>query len=200
MTLTRSAPIPALPKSCSTAQSVSPVASTSSTTTTDAPLGTTSSSISIRLSFEPLDAEDEIWDTGLTTETVAGGSLPESRISARGTLTRAANADADAVGTDPLALCPHRDLAQGVQPQGMSFGDGAHRCPGAFVAIQESDVFLQRLLKLPLRVERPPRLDWNARLESYEVRDFKLEVERADDAGTTERGDGRSVEGGNATA
>lgn len=113
---------------------------------------------------------------------------------------RAANADADAVGADPLALCPHRDLAQGVQPQGMSFGDGAHRCPGAFVAIQESDVFLQRLLKLPLRVERPPRLDWNARLESYEVRDFKLKVERADDAGTTERGDGRSVEGANATA
>lgn len=87
---------------------------------------------------------------------------------------RAANTDAAAVGTEPLAACPQRELAPGVQPQALSFGDGAHRCPGAFVAIQESDVFLQRLLALPLRIETPPRLDWNPRLESYEVRDFRV--------------------------
>lgn len=85
-----------------------------------------------------------------------------------------ANADAEAVGADPLGLCPHRDLAQGAQPQVLSFGDGAHRCPGAFVAIQESDVFLQRLLRLPLRFKRAPDLSWNEKLGSYEVRDFVL--------------------------
>ena len=113
---------------------------------------------------------------------------------------RAANADAAAVGAEPLNLCPHRELAQGAQPQAMSFGDGAHRCPGAFVAIQESDVFLQRLLRLPLRLEGTPRLDWNARLESYEVRDFKLTVEPMDDPRAHKRGEGQAAEGSSANA
>lgn len=105
----------------------------------------------------------------------------------------AANADDTAVGAEPLNLCPHRDLAKGVQPQVLSFGDGVHRCPGAFVAIQESDVFLQRLLRLPLRLEGTPHLDWNARIESYEVRSFKLAVEPE---ATPQQGKGQSATSG----
>ncbi len=90
---------------------------------------------------------------------------------------RAANADPAAVGDDPLQVCPHRHLAPRVQPPVHAFGDGAHRCPGAFIAIKESDVFLQRLLRLPVQVNTPPRIAWNDLIESYEVRDFLVTLE-----------------------
>jgi cytochrome P450 len=89
---------------------------------------------------------------------------------------RAANADPAAVGEEPLCLRPDRELTGGVQPGVLSFGDGAHRCPGAFIAMEESDVFLQRLLRLPLEVATPPRLAWNELIESYELRGFRLAV------------------------
>lgn len=89
---------------------------------------------------------------------------------------RAANADGSAVGAEPLRLCPDRDLASGVQPPVLSFGDGAHRCPGAAIAIQESDIFLSRLLRLPLRIVREPTLAWNDSIESYEVQGFAVEI------------------------
>ena len=92
---------------------------------------------------------------------------------------RAANLDTTAVGADPLAVCPRRDLAPGVQPPVMSFGDGVHRCPGASIAIQESDIFLTRLLRLPLRIVREPSVTWNDLIESYELRGFTVEVTSA---------------------
>ena len=91
---------------------------------------------------------------------------------------RTANADASAVGEEPLTLCPHRALSGGVQAQALSFGDGAHRCPGAFLAIHESDVFLHRLLSLPLRVVGTPELTFNELLMSYEIRDLLVEVQQ----------------------
>lgn len=90
---------------------------------------------------------------------------------------RAANTDPDAVGGAPLELHPERDLGRGVQPPVLSFGDGAHRCPGAFLAIQESDVFLHRLLRVPVRMQSAPHLTWNETLNSYELRDFEIEVQ-----------------------
>jgi cytochrome P450 len=89
---------------------------------------------------------------------------------------RAANADPAAVGEAPLSLRPERRLAPGVQPGVLSFGDGAHRCPGASLALQESDILLQRLLRLPLRIVTPPRLVWNDLIESYELRGFEVAV------------------------
>jgi cytochrome P450 len=57
----------------------------------------------------------------------------------------------------------------------MSFGDGHHRCPGATIAIQETDIFLRRLLALEgLRVARWPQLGWNPVAAGYELRDFVL--------------------------
>ena len=99
---------------------------------------------------------------------------------------RAANADPAAVGEDPLQLRPQRELGPGVQPAVLSFGDGAHRCPGAFIAIQESDVFLQRLLRLPLEVVSPPQLRWNELIESYELRGFRVAVAGEPSAGAPE--------------
>lgn len=95
---------------------------------------------------------------------------------------RTANADPAAVGEEPLAVCPHRPLPRGVQAQALSFGDGAHRCPGAFLAIHESDVFLHRLLALPLRMTGTPVMTFNQMLMSYEIRDFKVELDRRSEA------------------
>ncbi len=53
----------------------------------------------------------------------------------------------------------------------MSFGDGHHRCPGCYVALQETDVFLTRLLSLEgLRTEHKPSVSWNDLISGYELR------------------------------
>jgi len=90
----------------------------------------------------------------------------------------AANADEEAMGDSPDAVCPMRDRAD-MRPKvpefGLSFGDGSHRCPGAFVAIQESDIFLRKLLEVPgLRIEKTPDVSYFQIAEGYELRDFIL--------------------------
>lgn len=93
----------------------------------------------------------------------------------------AANADEQAMGTAPEAICPMRetaDMKPKVPEYGLSFGDGSHRCPGAYVAIQESDIFLQKLLALPnVRVESGPDVHFFRIAESYEVRNFIIAVD-----------------------
>jgi cytochrome P450 len=84
---------------------------------------------------------------------------------------RAANFDPVAVGECPFELDP--DRAERVKMVGpyMSFGDGSHRCPGGQVAIAETRVFLDRLLRVPgVRLERVPDLDWDEGVMSYELR------------------------------
>jgi len=88
----------------------------------------------------------------------------------------AVNADERVVGAEPLAICPGRELnADRATAALMSFGDGHHRCPGAYIAIQETDIFLKRLLALDgLRIERAPTVTWNEISKSYELRQFIL--------------------------
>ena len=88
----------------------------------------------------------------------------------------AANLDTTVVGEEPLALCPGRAIhGDRIPSMLMSFGDGHHRCPGAFLSMQETDVFLYRLLALDsLRIERPPTIDWNELTTGYELRNFIL--------------------------
>jgi Cytochrome P450 len=62
----------------------------------------------------------------------------------------------------------------------MSFGDGAHRCPGAFLAMAESDAFLKRLLRLDLGVEGAPEIGWNELIEGYEVRGLRVAVRQGE--------------------
>ncbi|MFW6187836.1 MAG: cytochrome P450 [Actinomycetota bacterium] len=91
---------------------------------------------------------------------------------------RQANADERSLGEDARQLCPERSRPKGVRPEVMSFGDGAHRCPGGFLAVQETDVFLQRLLRLPLELAHPPRVRWVDLIAAYEVRDVVLRMRR----------------------
>jgi cytochrome P450 len=91
----------------------------------------------------------------------------------------AANADESIVGEQPLDLCPGRAIKGDNIPSMLaSFGDGHHRCPGAYLAIQEADMFLQRLLAVPgLRIERQPTIGFMEIGQSYELRNFILAVE-----------------------
>ena len=91
---------------------------------------------------------------------------------------RSANADTEAVGQCPFHLDPDRSLPDTRTPRsGMSFGDGRHRCPGAFIAMQESAVFLGQLLAVPdLRVVGTPSLAWNNLVGGYEFHECTVEV------------------------
>ncbi|MGB1288710.1 MAG: cytochrome P450 [Aggregatilineales bacterium] len=92
-----------------------------------------------------------------------------------------ANIDETVVGNNPMAVCPMREMTETrpkVQEMVLSFGDGAHRCPGAYVAIQESDIFLRKLLAQPgLRIEQKPNIAYSKIIESYELRDFIISVD-----------------------
>ncbi|HTJ38030.1 MAG TPA: cytochrome P450 [Dactylosporangium sp.] len=108
-----------------------------------------------------------------TTVTIPPGELVDVAVST-------ANLDPAAVGADPGQVCPARALPTGVAPMALSFGDGPHRCPGAHVAIQESDIFLTRLFALPgLRMTRAPRITMKEDISSYELRDLTVSVDRA---------------------
>lgn len=86
---------------------------------------------------------------------------------------RQANAD---VGDDGDQLCPGREVPKGVGPEVMSFGDGAHRCPGNSLAIHETDILLQRLLRREVTLLSEPRVGWLDLIAGYEVRNVMLKV------------------------
>jgi cytochrome P450 len=90
---------------------------------------------------------------------------------------RAANADEDVVGEQPLGLCPGRPLPRAVPPALMSFGDGHHRCPGAPIAIMESEIFLSALFAGEVVADGPPRVAWNPVSQGYDL--DRLLVRRA---------------------
>nr|WP_313905648.1 cytochrome P450 [Streptomyces malaysiensis] len=82
-----------------------------------------------------------------------------------------ANLDARTVGERPERLRPGRPMAGGAGAPGLSFGDGAHKCPGAAIALLETDVFLSRLFALPgIRMASPPRVGFKDEIGSYELR------------------------------
>jgi cytochrome P450 len=84
---------------------------------------------------------------------------------------RAANSDETITGASPHALDPDRAKRMKAAPSFMSFGDGNHRCPGAQVALHETRVFLDELLRVPgIRMANPPTVLWNAMIGSYELR------------------------------
>ena len=93
---------------------------------------------------------------------------------------RAANLDPDVVGECPFAIDPERAAREKIVGAFLSFGDGSHRCPGAQVALTETRVFLDRLLRVPgIRLDRPPRMTWNPALQSYELRRAVVSCDRS---------------------
>jgi cytochrome P450 len=88
------------------------------------------------------------------------------------------NIDQSVVGDDPMAICPGRPLEKRAQPPVMGFGFGHHRCPGAYIAIQETDIFLQRLLVVEsLRLVSEPEIKYVDLIKGYEINNFRVSVE-----------------------
>lgn len=88
---------------------------------------------------------------------------------------RSANGDEAAIGACPHALDPDRKREAKAGAAGLAFGDGEHRCPGASVAMHETMVFLDMLLRVPgIRLLTPPTLGWNAMIEGYELRGCRI--------------------------
>jgi cytochrome P450 len=90
-----------------------------------------------------------------------------------------ANIDPAAVGPEPHAVRPGRALGDGVKESGLSFGDGPHRCPGEHVALQESDIFLHKLLSLDgLRLAAPPTVRFKKEIGAVELRGPTVVLDR----------------------
>lgn len=90
-----------------------------------------------------------------------------------------ANTDVEIVGAYPLQICPGRKMSKERIPAEMvSFGDGYHRCPGSYLAIQETDMLLTRLLALEgLSMKQQPQVGWKELIAGYELRHFMLALD-----------------------
>ncbi|MBG0560260.1 cytochrome P450 [Actinoplanes aureus] len=125
------------------------------------------------LRLEPVVADLMRWttaDVALGDVTIPSGARVDVGVAAT-------NLDVAAVGAEPGAVCPGRPLADGVADAGLSFGDGAHRCPGAYIAIQETDIFLSRLFAMPnLRLIQEPTVTIRPDIASYELKGIVLAV------------------------
>ena len=67
-------------------------------------------------------------------------------------------------------------MPAGVNEAVLSFGDGAHKCPGQPLAMLESDVLLRRLLAREIEVVREPTIEWDDLIAGYALRGFKLRL------------------------
>ncbi|MFG1706531.1 cytochrome P450 [Nonomuraea sp. M3C6] len=87
----------------------------------------------------------------------------------------AANTDPHAVGSEPLSVCPGRAIDGGTGTAALSFGDGPHRCPGAGIAILETDILLSRLFAMEgVRMASAPRVTFNNDIGGYEIRELRV--------------------------
>ncbi len=91
----------------------------------------------------------------------------------------AANSDADTIGEEGQSICPQRYVNKMTDAM-LSFGEGPHRCPGAFLAIEESDVFIRSILQIEgIQMSGEPKVAWNEVTQGYEFIEFMLSVDAA---------------------
>lgn len=95
---------------------------------------------------------------------------------------RSTNADESAVGKCPFHADPDRVMPDTKTGRpAMSFGDGRHRCPGAYVAMQESAIFLDALLRVEgLRIVGTPSVGWSNLVGGYEFHMCEIAVSAAE--------------------
>lgn len=92
---------------------------------------------------------------------------------------RSANTDESVTGPCPYVLDPDRAKRMKAAGGYLSFGYGSHRCPGSQVAMHETRIFLDRLLRVPgIRLEHAPRIGWSDMLMSYELRGATIACNR----------------------
>lgn len=86
---------------------------------------------------------------------------------------REANLDTEVFAPEPLAVCTDRDLPA-PDRSGLSFGDGAHRCPGSHLALLETDVVVRALLEAGAVLERTPDHRYDSLVQGYQLRSFTV--------------------------
>jgi cytochrome P450 len=83
---------------------------------------------------------------------------------------RNVNLDEATVGACPLSIDPERSKRQRMPSNWMSFADGPHRCPGAQVALHETRVFIDALMRIPgIRLATAPTMGWLEDINGYEL-------------------------------
>jgi cytochrome P450 len=88
------------------------------------------------------------------------------------------NVDEKSVGDHPTCIDPDRELEKGVYRSVLGFGAGPHRCAGEHLALAETDIFIQKLLKVPgLRIESGPEITRNDTVEGYEIHNMIVMVD-----------------------
>lgn len=94
---------------------------------------------------------------------------------------RAANLDEAAVGPYPNRIDPDRAKKMKNNGAWMSFGNGAHFCPGWQVALTETRILLDRLFRVPgLRLARYPDMEWTPpMLQSYQFVNAVIACDRS---------------------
>lgn len=93
---------------------------------------------------------------------------------------RTANLDEAATGECPYAIDPERSRKQRMTSSWLSFGDGPHRCPGAQVAMHETRIFIDALMRVPgIRLASPPTLGWLEEINGYELHGAIVECDPA---------------------
>lgn len=91
-----------------------------------------------------------------------------------------ANTDPQGVGPSPTAVRPGRPATTGRYAAALSFGDGPHRCPGADIAMMETNVFLGHLFALDgIRMLAPPRVAFQDEIGGYVIRGLRVAVDRS---------------------
>ncbi|WP_345745865.1 cytochrome P450 [Streptomyces sp. ODS28] len=124
-----------------------------------------------RRTTEPLELPEDGEGGGAVT--VPAGEIVEVRLDR-------SNIDERVVGADPERLCPAREMADGGAAPGLSFGDGPHKCPGATIAVLETDAFLTRLFALPgVRMASEPRVSFQEGIGGYELRGLTVALDGA---------------------
>jgi len=87
------------------------------------------------------------------------------------------NFNTDKVGLHEQQICPNRELSSKIPAYMYSFGDGHHRCPGAYIAIQEADIFLQQLFTIDnIKLVSSPTIQYTDLIKGYEIRNFKIAI------------------------
>ncbi|CAI9401956.1 cytochrome P450 [Aestuariimicrobium sp. T2.26MG-19.2B] len=123
-----------------------------------------------RRTTEPVDLVE-----GEQRWTIPAGKLVDVSV-------RQTNTDPRSFGADAMDLCPGRAMPTGVNATGLTFGDGAHRCPGQPLAIVEAEVLLSRLLELHPVVVSEPEIGWVDLIEGYVLRGLRVSLNRVEAA------------------
>ena len=119
--------------------------------------------------YRRADSDLEV-SVGDQAQTIPAGALIDLDV-------YAINVDARVAGEAPLSLDPDREIPRGVSDAVLGFGAGPHRCAGEFIAIAESDIFLQKLLALEgLELVENPQIRKNETIKGYELRHFIIRL------------------------